>query len=193
MKPEAQSWGAEIFDRIYARQKDPWGFRESPYEQEKYAATLDLLPARRFGHGLELGCSIGVFTAALAGRCDRLLAVDCAAAALVEARSGCAHLPQVRFEQRRLPGEFPDGSFDLIVISELLYFLSESDVARMAGCVRGAIVAGGLVVLANWTGPTDTPCTGEAAAALFVQAAAPAIRPLSTLRRSTYRLDLLSG
>jgi SAM-dependent methyltransferase len=185
LKPEAQSWGAEIFDRIYARQKDPWGFRESPYEQEKYAATLDLLPARRFGHGLELGCSIGVFTAALAGRCDRLLAVDCAAAALVEARSGCA--------QRRLPGEFPDGSFDLIVISELLYFLSESDVARMAGCARRAIVAGGLVVLANWTGPTDTPCTGEAAAALFVQAAAPAIRPLSTLRRSTYRLDLLSG
>ena len=56
------------FEDLYRRSADPWGFASSGYEAAKYAATLAALPRDRYARGLEVGCSIGVFTAALAGR-----------------------------------------------------------------------------------------------------------------------------
>ncbi len=189
------TWDASVFDAIYRRGPDPWGFETSPYERAKYDATLRLLPPdRRFGDALELGCSIGVFSRRLAPRCDRLLAIDCAAAALARARDASAAHGNIRFEQAMLPGGYPaDGAWDLVVISELLYFLSPTDVGVLASHVVRSLRPGGTVVLANWTGPTDTPCTGEEAATLFVAAAAVALTPRSTERAASYRLDLLQS
>ena len=92
-----------------------------------------------------------------------------------------------------LPDGFPDGAYDLVVISELLYFLSPDDIGGLASRVAAALRPGAIVALANWTGPTDTPCTGEQAASLFVAASRAALTPRSTERASSYRLDLLSA
>ena len=70
------SHDAEHFRRLYARSADPWGFRTSGYEQEKYRRTIATLGERRFRSGFEPGCSIGVLTRMLATRCDALLAAD---------------------------------------------------------------------------------------------------------------------
>ena len=101
-----RTWEPAVFDRIYAASEDPWAFRSSPYEHEKYRATLGLLGERRFASGLEIGCSIGVLTAELAQRCGSLLAIDCAEAALARAEASC---PGVRFERHFVPGSFPAG------------------------------------------------------------------------------------
>ncbi|MBE7209681.1 MAG: methyltransferase domain-containing protein [Gluconacetobacter diazotrophicus] len=187
------SWDASVFDRLYAADPDPWRFETSPYERAKYDATLALLPAdRRYRSALELGCSIGVFTRRLAPRCDALLAVDLAAAALLRAHDGCASLPQVRFERRVLPADFPPGRFDLVLASELLYFLDATDLDTLSDRMTAALAPGGLLLLANWTGPTDTPHTGDAAADHVLRRVAPVLRPVASSRHDGFRLDLLA-
>ena len=188
-----RSWSPATFDRIYAADPDPWNFTTSRYEREKYAATLAALGDRRFAAGFEVGCSIGVFTRSLAARCDALLAVDVAEAALADARRRCAGLPGVRIERRQVPGEWPGGTFDVIVLSEVLYFLGAADIARSARLVAASLRPAGLALLVNWTGPTDTPCTGDEAAELFIRTAAPALRSLPGATGAGYRLDLLTA
>ena len=37
---------AESFERLYAASSDPWDYDSSPYEREKYTATLAALDGR---------------------------------------------------------------------------------------------------------------------------------------------------
>ena len=184
-----QSWPPEVFDRLYARDPDPWGFHTSQYERDKYAATLAALPPGRFAAAFEVGCSIGVLTRQLAARCDALLAVDVAEAALAAARDHCAGLERVQFRRLRVPVEWPAGRFDLIVLSEVLYFLGPEDLAATARCAVASLSPGGLALLVNWTGPTNSPSTGDAAARRFI--AASGLTPTLHRRDAQYRLDLL--
>jgi predicted TPR repeat methyltransferase len=181
------------FDALYAAKADPWDFTSSEYEQAKYAATLAALAGRRFSRGLEVGCSIGVLTRRLAAQCDRLLAVDVAQAALEAARARCGDLPQVEIAEMRVPGTWPEGMFDLVVLSEVLYFLDAADLRTLAGRVTDSLAPDGCVLLVNWCGETGGPHGGEAAAELFLQACGARLSPLSQQRDPSYRLDLLTA
>jgi len=183
----------EYFEALYAADPDPWRFAESPYERAKYAATLAALPRPRYRNALELGCSIGVLTRALAPRCDRLLALGVAAAPLAAARARCADQPQVAFLEALLPRDWPADATgcDLILISELLYYLDAADVAALAGHLGRSLAPGGDLLLVHWTGPTDYPMSGNAAAELCIAAAAPFARLIRQARQPEYRLDLL--
>ncbi len=187
------SWPAEVFERLYAERSDPWDFETSPYERAKYADTLAALDGRRYRSGLELGCSIGVMTEALAARCDALLSVDISDTALARARTRCAALPGVRFVQAALPDGLPAldrGSCDLVVLSELLYFLSPDDIDRLMSGVLAAAAPDARILLVNWTGHTDTPCTGDQAADRARACGARAGRAVpEPLRRDGYRID----
>jgi len=191
MTTERPSWSPDVFDRLYAASEDPWGFHTSPYEREKYAATLAALPERRFASAFEVGCSIGVLTRQLAGRCDRLLSVDVAEAALEAARGHCAGLDHVEFRRMHVPGEWPERGFDLVALSEVLYFLGPADLALTAQRVAASLLPGGLALLVNWTGETNSPSTGDEAATLFMAAATPQLTPALHRRAPRYRLDLL--
>ena len=70
------------FDRMYAASADPWQLQERWYEKRKFAITLALLPHPRYRHAFEPGCSVGVLTEQLAGRCDHVTATDVVPAAL---------------------------------------------------------------------------------------------------------------
>lgn len=182
----------DYFAGLYAGDADPWRFATSAYERGKYAATLASLPRRRYAAALEIGCSIGVFTHSLAERCDGLLALDVVPSVLEAARARCAALPHVRFALGAVPGDWPDGCFDLIVISEVAYFLDRADLARLAERVAGALRPEGDVVLVHWTGPTDYPLSGDEAAESFIAMAGFA-RLQHQQRAEQYRLDILRG
>ncbi len=184
---------AAHFDRLYAANADPWGFRTSGYEHDKYRATLAALPDRRFRSALEVGCSIGELTRRLAPRCDRLLGLDLSEAALREAEAACAGLDGVGFRRAAVPADWPDGAFDLVVLSEVLYFLVPDDLAAVAGRCLGSLEPGGVVVLVNWTGPTDDPLSGDDAAELFIAGTAARLRAVRQERHPGYRLDVLGG
>ena len=177
---------------MYAAKPDPWNFAGDAYEQAKYDATMEALGERRFAAAFEVGCSIGVLTHRLAPRCDALLAIDVAEAALAQARARCADQKHVRIAEMRVPGDWPSGRFDLILLSEVLYFLDADDLRATAERVAASLTPGGLVLLVNWRGDTAAPFTGEAAADLFVQFCGDRLSPLLQRQEPGYRLDLLS-
>ena len=181
----------DYFAGVYAADPDPWRFTTSAYERAKYASTLESLPRERYASALEVGCSIGVFTRALAPRCDALTALDVVPAALDAARAACAGQPWVRFELGAVPDAWPEGAFDLILLSEVLYFLDRADLRRLAARVGGALRPGGDCVLVHWLGETPFPLTGDEAAEGFIADAAGFARPLGGARTQDYRLDIL--
>lgn len=151
----------DYFDRMYARDADPWGFASRWYEQRKYALTLAALPAARYRRGLELGCSIGVLTADLAARCDSLLAVDASPVALASARRRVP--PNVELVQAAVPDGWPTGTYDLVVLSEVGYYLDSADLERLLDLIEASLSPDGTVVACHWRHPVqDYPLTGDA-------------------------------
>lgn len=150
------------FNDLYDRDPDPWRFATSAYEADKYAATLAFLPRSRYRSALEVGCSIGVFTRQLAERCDSLLALDIAPAALAQARDRCRDLTHVRFENRSLPGQMPAGPFDLVMLSEVAYYWTAEDLALAIDRMTGQIETAGHLLLVHWRGDVpDYPLNGD--------------------------------
>jgi predicted TPR repeat methyltransferase len=139
--------GPGFFDDLYARDPDPWGFETSTYEAQKYDATIAALDGRTFASALEIGCSIGVLTAQLAPHCERLLAVDVAEAALAQARE---RVPGVTFTRREIPEDFPEGPFDLIVASEVLYYLDVPAFEATLDAIRRTLAPGGALLAVHW-------------------------------------------
>src|ERR1700733_13474732 len=115
------------FEARYRANPDPWGYTTSGYEQDKYAATLDACGPGPFARALELGASIGVFSAALAPRCQRLTTIDAAPTAVEIARRRLANTPGVAVLDGAIPGAIPAGPYDLVVASEILYYLTPGE------------------------------------------------------------------
>jgi cyclopropane fatty-acyl-phospholipid synthase-like methyltransferase len=192
MSELGQTLRPEYFDALYTADPDPWKFAASPYEREKYALTLEAMPKPRYRSALEVGCSIGVLTRSLASRCDTLVAIDAAQTPLIEARRRCADLSGVRFEHMFVPEQWPDGDFELILLSEVVYYLSRDDVDRLAARVTHSLAKGGSVILVHWTGPTNYPLSGDEAAALFIERIGPGSLVERADRYAEFRLDVLS-
>ncbi|NEU12860.1 methyltransferase domain-containing protein [Methylobacterium sp. BTF04] len=179
------------FTELYASDPDPWRFATSPYEHAKYDATLASLPRATYAQALEIGCSIGVLTRRLASRCTSLLSVDVAESALDAARERCADLPHVRFAQGAVPAHWPEGRFDLIVLSEVVYYLGRDDIAALVGHLRTALNPGGDLVLVHWTGDTHYPLSGDEAAEAVIALGADSLAIRHQGRTPLYRLDVL--
>jgi SAM-dependent methyltransferase len=181
--------GAAYFEALYAADEDPWGFATSPYERAKYDRTVAALGDRRFGAALEVGCSIGVLTARLAARCDRLLAVDVAPTAVARARARLAGVAGVTVERRGLPDEMPAGPFDLIVASEVLYYWDAPLLARGRRALRDALAPGGSLLAVHWRGPVrHYPQGGDAVHDAIADDPGDLVHAVSE-RTDDYRLD----
>ena len=183
----------DYFIDMYRANPDPWRFETSAYERNKYAATIASLPRERYGSGLEVGCSIGILTRELARRCDALLAIDPAPAALDAARARNRDQPHVTFREGVVPADYPPGPFDLVMLSEVAYYLAAPDLERLANQVGGSLRPSGTVVLVHWLGETDYPLTGDEAAGVFCDRASSYADVLMQTRTADYRLDVLQG
>lgn len=182
----------EYFERLYRRNADPWNYETSDYERSKYHATLAALPRERYRSALEIGCSIGVMTELLAGRCETLLAIDASATAVRHARVRCSHLAQVRIETRRVPDEFPSGPFDLIVMSEVGYYLSPDDLRRTTARIVAQLTPRGHLLLVHHTARIgDATMSGHRVHEVVLGELLHSQPPLVSLREALYRLDLL--
>jgi SAM-dependent methyltransferase len=180
----------DYFEALYRDKGDPWAFETSAYEAAKYRETLAALPAPRFASVLEVGCANGVLTAQLGPRCDALLAVDVSKTALEAARARCADQPHIRIEQRRLPADAPQETFDLVLLSEVVYYWDSEDIVRLGDWLRGAVRSGGHVLLVHWIGETDYPKSGDDAVAELHAALADRVSVERSDRHEAYRLDL---
>lgn len=173
--------------RLYAASEDPWNHRSSPYEAAKYRATLAAIGPGPFREAIEIGCGNGELASLLAPRCRRLTAMDCIPAAARSARRRLAAFAQVQVLEGSAPQDLPPMRPDLILLSEVLYFLTPDEIAALGHWLNRN--ADGPVVAVTWTGPTDEPLDGTRAVGLLA-------RQLVT-RRTThfprFRLDILAG
>ncbi len=152
----------EHFDQLYGLHADPWDFETSSYEAQKYAASLACLLHPLYANALELGCSIGVLTQLLATRCRQLLATGVSARALARTRERCADQNNVRCEPCELPDHYPQGEFDLIVLSEVGYYFSKLDLECLRKTIAASLATQGHLLLVHYTGDTSYPQTAAA-------------------------------
>jgi SAM-dependent methyltransferase len=147
---------AESFERLYAASSDPWDYDSSEYERGKYAATLAALDGRRYARALEVGCSIGAFTELLADRCGTLTALDFSSRAVALARARVRERAHVSVLEASFPEQAPPGRWDLVVCSEVLYYLDRPALDQATGWLRERLREGATVLAVDWRGPTTT-------------------------------------
>lgn len=150
------------FDTLYA-DADPWSYRTRWYEQRKRALLLAALHRPRYRRGLELACSIGETTAGLAARCAQLVATDGDPTAVRRARRRTASMPGVCVEHMRHPAQWPTGAFDLVVFSELGYYLDTGDLGATIARIKACLDGDAMVLACHWRRPVrGCPHTGDA-------------------------------
>jgi SAM-dependent methyltransferase len=178
---------AAAFEARYRADADPWRTLSDPAERAKAARVLALCGDGPFVAALELGCGIGALTADLAPRCGSLLALDAAPTAVAAARTRLARWPQARVAVATVPDDLPDGAFDLVVASEVLYYLAPAALEAVIAWLQVALVPGGRVVAVHWTG--SAPDLALSAAAVHgALGAAPALATRRAERGPSYLL-----
>ena len=183
---------AERFDRLYRADIDPWGFRTTEYERQKYAATLAAMPRPHYEVAIEAGCSIGELTRKLAPRCDRIIGIDVSEVALKEARTRHQDLPHLSFLRGELPADWPAMEADLVILSEVLYFLTLPEIDALAERIARHWKSQGHCILVNYLGRVPEKVQGEEAAARFIAAMGGALHRPSIVTEQ-YRIDVLEN
>jgi LmbE family N-acetylglucosaminyl deacetylase len=146
------------FADLYAANADPWGTATREYERRKREVTMASLPRARYRRALDVGCGTGLLTANLAGRCDEVVAFDGVTAAVGATRAATAGLGNVYVELARLPAQVPPGPFDLVVFSEVLYYLDSADLALALAAIDSRLEPGADILAVDWRRAThDAP------------------------------------
>ena len=143
------------FDGLFAGNDDPWAFRQRWYEQRKRAITLAALPRPHYRAIFEPGCANGELSAELANRCSRLLCCDTAGAAVKLAQTRLSLFDHVEVRQNRLPGHWPEEKFDLIVFSEIGYYLDRQDLTEVIRHISNSLTADGQLLACHWRPPIE--------------------------------------
>ncbi len=178
------------FEARYQADPDPWRYTASQYERDKYAATLEACGPGPFRRALELGSSIGVFSAMLAPLCERVVTIDGAATAVQSARKRLAACRSVDVRLGEIPDALPDGPFDLVVASEILYYLAPEQLERTLRAVVDRMPAGSRLVAVHWRAPgPERPYDADGAHGVL--RATPGLEPIETGGNADYLLDVL--
>ena len=161
---------ADYFDELFADSDDPWAFRTRWYEQRKRDVTLAALPRQRYQHVFEPGCANGELSVRLAERCDQILCMDMRIRAVELARARLRQYPGAQVVEGCLPGDWPEGQFDLIVISEWAYYLEPASFIQVVERLAACLTPEGAVLACHWLHPIDgCPMQGTEAHALLDQ------------------------
>ena len=161
---EATTYSESYFDALYQDNTDPWQYQTRWYEKRKRDMCLAVLPQAEYGRAIELGCGNGVFSELLAQRCQSLLSIDGNKQAVQLAQQRLADLSHVRVIQGVIPNvlftidnepvsDKPlalKPAFDLIVISEILYYLSAEDIDRVTAWIGQNLAVGGTLLCCHW-------------------------------------------
>jgi trans-aconitate methyltransferase len=170
---------------LYKMGDDPWNFRTSAYEHEKFEATSAALQRDRYSSALELGCGNGELARRIAPKCTAYTGLDAVEAALTAARKA---VPEGRFIRGFLPCDLPDGDHDLIIVSEILYFLDHAGLLSVAQQISARWPHAEILAV-NWLGPSGNALQGDEALRLFGQGLAKTATRQSLIQSSKYRID----
>jgi hypothetical protein len=98
---------------------------------------------------------------AAAQRCDALVATDCAPTAVEQARVRLGGHSHVEVGRMQVPHEWPDGPFDLVVLSELLYYLDGDRREALITRTMGSLSDDGHIVTVHYWSAAKVPGTSD--------------------------------
>lgn len=143
----------KYFDRFYDNNDDPWGYQSHWYEERKRQICLAMLLKSQYSRVLEIGCANGCFSKKLAQRAQYLLCLDGHPKAVELTKNALQHLKHVDIECRVLPQEFPSQRFDLIVLSEIAYYLSTDELSLLTEKLSEQLSQHGMLLSCHWRHP----------------------------------------
>jgi SAM-dependent methyltransferase len=149
------------YTNCFTLRTDPWGYEVTPFTLEKFQAAIELLDGvrrgARFQRAWEIGCAEGAMTVRLAHICERLSAVDFIPLALERARVRCQEFNHISFAKWDLQADPAPGTFDLIVITDVLGSLGgRRDIRRARDKVASALAPGGYLLYGDFLGDLDS-------------------------------------
>lgn len=160
--------GIDHLRDLYADTSDPWGFEQSAYEQEKFAATRNALSRPYYQAILELGCGNGQLALHLSNVTNRYVGMDAVEKALEAARQA---VPTGTFLVGYYPCPLPAETFELLVLSEILYFLDHAGLQLLARDID-ARWPDAEVICVNYLGLSGNQLQGEESVTIFTKALA---------------------
>ena len=162
-------YSESYFDALYKDNTDPWQYQTRWYEKRKRDICLAILPQSQYNNAIELGCGNGVLSELLAQRCLTLVSIDGNQRAVQLAKARLTEVSHVKVIQGMIPNRlmtlkdavmeaYPlsDGTstnkspFDLIVISEILYYLSPNDIDTVIAWTQQNLAIGGTLLCCHW-------------------------------------------
>lgn len=135
------------FEQKFEADPDPWQTWDSRYEASKRASLSKAIGAGRYGRGLEIAAGNGSNTPMIARKTRRLIATEGAPAGADLVREAVYGMPSVEVVLHDVADRLPAHAFDLIVISELLYYLGPKPFGMLAREVSRTLQPGGRLVL----------------------------------------------
>nr|WP_314484464.1 class I SAM-dependent methyltransferase [uncultured Pseudomonas sp.] len=144
---------AQYFADLYAANEDPWAFRTRWYEKRKRDLLMASLPRQCYERVFEPACANGELSALLAERCAELVCQDLDPTAVGLARDRLADVRHARVELARLPADWPGGRFDLIVLSEVGYYLDPTDWLQVIEQSAASLSYDGSLLACHWKHP----------------------------------------
>jgi protein-L-isoaspartate O-methyltransferase len=185
-----KQFDVEYFSRIYELSHDPWGFERSWYERRKYAMTLAALPRERYEAAFEPGCSFGVLSELLAPCCERLTCYELVPSVAMRARERLRKFSHVDVREAAIPAEWPESPVELVLLSEVLYYLPAAGIEAVASHIERTLQPGGHVVAVHYRKETDYPMSGDAAATTLMACLTNSVL-LGTYLEPAFRIDVL--
>jgi trans-aconitate methyltransferase len=168
-----------------------WRFDALSSVRDRDTAVLDALPRVRYRRALELGSGIGALTERLQTRCDTLHCVEPSATARARALHRCRPFPHVRFPSVQVPDAWPEGTFDLTLLSGLACHWSPEALELAQRRLLEHLEPGGHLVLVHWSGQTrDMRVSGHEAHDAFRRLTPQRLRHLRGEMDATWRLDV---
>lgn len=140
-----------LYEQRFRADPDPWRYEVSEYEHEKRAATVAACDSSQRRHRtLELGSANGVLASELAAFSDHLVAVEAVPAAAALARQRLDPLPGAVVVEGLIPADVSPGPYDLVVASEILYYLDAAAYETTLAELRGWLEPGARLVAVHW-------------------------------------------
>jgi len=193
---------AAAFDRLYtdAPQNDPWASSAAKYQYQrrKYDSIIRLLPQRQYRRALDLGCGLGLLTERLAKLAQQVVGIDVSAVAIQCAATRTRALQNVQVRQGDVTQLDPalDGTFDLVVVADTLYYLPAPIrnvlLKSLAARIARLLTPDGVLVIVNHYFPMPN---AETKLTLRIHRAfewSPALTLFAEYKRNFFLVSLLS-
>ena len=138
------------FEALYRSKKDPWDIGLA--DSDRYNRYFTLISTHARGSVLDIGCGTGAFLARCTEGATKLVGVEVSATAI---ENGRARFPNIDFFQGSADrlGEI-EGlqglKFDLIICSDLIYYLSDRGKLRLLAWIASHLTPNGVLFLAAW-------------------------------------------